>query len=201
MMVGYALDHTGDTYRMWNKATNGIHVTRDVIWLKRMYFEPPDVALDLDVPPLTTGDDDDLVIETGDDAPAESSGDDVVIEIPNDAEEDSDEDSDDEDKTKGVTTRSGRAINRPARFVDEIGATTMDSLDYEIKLSDAENNYYEKMGELHEGDFIAGEVCCVGAGTGGGFVNTKELKPMKFKEAMATDDEPQWETAVVEEHK
>jgi hypothetical protein len=203
MMGGYALDHMVDTYRMLNKSTNGIHVIRDVTWLKRMYFEPPDVALNLDVPPLPTGEDDDLVIETGDDEPAESSGDDIVIEIPNDAEEDSDEDSDDEeekDKDKGVMTRSGRAINWPARFVDEVGATTMDSLDYEIKLSDAENNYYEKMGELHEGDFIAGEVCCVGAGIGGGFVNTKELKPMKFKEAMATDDAPQWETAVDEEH-
>ena len=34
MFVGYAKDHTGATYRMWNKQTNGIHITRDIIWLK-----------------------------------------------------------------------------------------------------------------------------------------------------------------------
>jgi hypothetical protein len=36
--VGYSLDHAGDTYRMWNPKTKGLHNTRDVIWLKRMYY-------------------------------------------------------------------------------------------------------------------------------------------------------------------
>ena len=36
MFVGYAKDHAGDVYRMWDPTTNRVHVTRDVIWLKRM---------------------------------------------------------------------------------------------------------------------------------------------------------------------
>jgi hypothetical protein len=33
MFVGYALRHTGDTYRMWDPKTGGVHVSWDVIWL------------------------------------------------------------------------------------------------------------------------------------------------------------------------
>ena len=39
MFVGYAMDHEGDTYRMWNPETKMIMESRDVIWLNRMYFE------------------------------------------------------------------------------------------------------------------------------------------------------------------
>jgi hypothetical protein len=40
----------------------------------------------------------------------------------------------------------------------------------------------------------------VGAGLGGGFANTKELRVMKYKQAMATEDAKQWEQLVDEEH-
>jgi hypothetical protein len=32
MFVGYALGHTGDTYRMWDLKTGGVYVSCDVIW-------------------------------------------------------------------------------------------------------------------------------------------------------------------------
>ena len=38
-IVGYALDHTGDCYRMYNPETSKIHLTRDIKWLNRMYFK------------------------------------------------------------------------------------------------------------------------------------------------------------------
>jgi len=43
IFLGYSLDHAGDTYRMWNPKTEGLHNTIDVIWLKRVYFtkQPP----------------------------------------------------------------------------------------------------------------------------------------------------------------
>jgi hypothetical protein len=41
MMVGYALNHPGDTYRMYDPKSGGIHETRDVIWLRRMYYQKP----------------------------------------------------------------------------------------------------------------------------------------------------------------
>jgi hypothetical protein len=40
VFVGYALGHLGDTYRMWNPVADGVHQTRDVIWLWQMYCEP-----------------------------------------------------------------------------------------------------------------------------------------------------------------
>ena len=44
-----------------------------------------------------------------------------------------------------------------------------------------------------------GEICFVGAGLGGGFANTSELKPMKYDEAMARDPIG-WGKAVDKEH-
>ncbi len=41
MMIGYAHDHNSDTYRMWDKDTGRVHVSRDVVWLRRMYFSGP----------------------------------------------------------------------------------------------------------------------------------------------------------------
>ena len=39
MFVGYAMNHDGDVYRMWNPETVRVMISRDVIWLKRMFFE------------------------------------------------------------------------------------------------------------------------------------------------------------------
>ena len=52
MMVGYAPDHAGDCYEMWDENTSGIHKTRDVTWLKCMFYDPtakPNVILDIEV--------------------------------------------------------------------------------------------------------------------------------------------------------
>jgi hypothetical protein len=40
VFVGYALEHSGNTYRMWDPKTGGIHLSRDVIWLRQMYYKP-----------------------------------------------------------------------------------------------------------------------------------------------------------------
>ena len=39
MFVGYAKDHVGNCYRMYNPATSRIHSTRDVKWLGRKYYD------------------------------------------------------------------------------------------------------------------------------------------------------------------
>ena len=41
MMIGYAHDHGGDTYCMWDKDMGRVHVSRDVVWMWRMYFLDP----------------------------------------------------------------------------------------------------------------------------------------------------------------
>ena len=38
VFVGYADEHAGNCYRMYNPVTSQVNVTRDVIWLGRMYF-------------------------------------------------------------------------------------------------------------------------------------------------------------------
>jgi hypothetical protein len=41
MFVGYALNHEGHCYRMWNPNTKKISETRNVVFLKRMFFGTP----------------------------------------------------------------------------------------------------------------------------------------------------------------
>jgi hypothetical protein len=85
-------------------------------------------------------------------------------------------------------------------LIEEAGEVMPDLENYEIQLTRAEEQYYEAMKVLREGEFIPDEVNCVGAGIGGGFVNTKELHVMKYQQAMETKDVKNWERAVDEEH-
>jgi hypothetical protein len=38
LFVGYADEHAGNCYRMYNPVTSGVNVTCDVIWSRHMYF-------------------------------------------------------------------------------------------------------------------------------------------------------------------
>jgi hypothetical protein len=71
-------------------------------------------------------------------------------------------------------------------LIEEIGAST---------LSEPELRYYECLAEY--GCVPYG---LVGAGIGGGFVDTQELHVMKFNEAMQTRDKYEWLKAVAQEH-
>ena len=46
MMVGYALNHNGDCYRMWNPKTNYIYESINFIWLKIKYFTKKSVTIE-----------------------------------------------------------------------------------------------------------------------------------------------------------
>ena len=52
LFVGYCKDHAGDVYRMFNPTTKMIYLTRDVVWLRRMYFVPPPSVPHLMVSPV-----------------------------------------------------------------------------------------------------------------------------------------------------
>ncbi len=41
MFVGYALNHKGNCYRMWNPNMKKVSETRDVVFLRRMFFRTP----------------------------------------------------------------------------------------------------------------------------------------------------------------
>jgi hypothetical protein len=106
MFVGYATNHAGDVYYMWNPKTNGIHVTRDIVWLKCMFYPAP-VRREMTsiIDPMT-----DIEVEEGVE----------VEEGTNEADDDS-EDSDDDTATVQTasppcqSTRTNRGVP-PARY-------------------------------------------------------------------------------------
>ena len=59
------------------------------------------------------------------------------------------------------------------------------------------------MVELDNNEVIAEgrELALVGAGIGGGFANTNELKVMNYKEAMQSPDRAAWEEEIENEFK
>lgn len=182
MFIGYSDDHPGDVYRMWNPKTGGVHNSRDVIWLKRMFYQN-EVTED----PIP--DDWESNVESGESVPTDDVDNTDVVDDDS-SEEESEEEN--EDNAARVSS-SGRQINAPARLIQEIGAAASNF--YEVTLTDAEQAYYNAMQE-----FGPGEIACVGAGLGGGFADTNELRVMKYKEAMETDDVEAWLKAVEEEH-
>ena len=44
IFAGYAGNHKGNYYRKWELIKQIIYVTRDVVWLKRMYYPTPAIA-------------------------------------------------------------------------------------------------------------------------------------------------------------
>jgi len=171
MFIGYATNSGGDVYQMWNPITNRVHNTRDVIWLKRMYFKPQDDANEDEV------DVNDMIVEqeqiTGQGNGTET----VASEESFDSEERSIEseersiESEEESPTPITTTRSGRTVQPPSRLIEEMG-----------------------------GIQITSQVAGIGAGIGGGFENTNELRVMTYQEVMNTQDRDKWRKAVEEEH-
>lgn len=193
MFVGYALDHAGDCYRMWDPKTGRIHVTRDIIWLKRMFFKP-EVTPMLDSGVVIEFDrEHDTNVEAGEGTTTD------VVEPSTDTTENVEENVDEntlptsENNSTMAVTRSGRTIQPPRRLIEEMGAVS-----YEVELSDAEKAYYDAMKTYPE-EYPC-ELSLVGAGIGGGFTNTNELHVMKYNEAMASADKEKFEKAVEEEH-
>ena len=200
MFIGYPPNHEGDVYRMWNPVTNGVHTTRDVIWLRRMYYNKemgqniiinPNILPDIEdddgvtVPPWEGEDDDDATVIVTNPAPE--------VQL-------------DEVDRPAVMTRSGRVTNQPKRLIQEIGAMSaqgfLQAANYEIKLTNAELNYYQVMTQLNGeiGCYAMDEYALVGAALGGGFENTNELHVLKYKEAITGPDKKQWKRAIKEEH-
>ena len=95
---------------------------------------------------------------------------------------------------KGGNTRSGRAIRKDV----SISAAQMGAI----------QNYFASMAELdncelNQNTEVANtyiEHANVGAGIGGGFEDTKELKPMKYNQAINGPDGEAWKKEIKNEH-
>eukprot|EP00797_Seminavis_robusta_P025408 Sro4424_g353970.1 Retrotransposon protein (325) ;mRNA; r:373-1349 len=198
MFVGYPNAHAGDCYKMWDPSTRRVHVSRDVVWLHRMYYKKTQKAGE--------GTSNEEAIELEEDELS------VIQEEPEriDGEQEEEEENGKEnveerqDETQneehvpdtGVQTRSGRVVKPRDRLIEtmEVGGI---ATDYEIGLTPAEERYYDAMERFPE---AFGEVSCVGAGIGGGFTNTQELHVLDYNQAMATDDKKDWQKSVEEEY-
>jgi hypothetical protein len=87
----------------------------------------------------------------------------------------------------------------------EIASAAVNAREWAPVLSPAKTKYLKAMEEIDATDFgnsdeDAYEYAAVGAGLGGGFTNTAELRPMKYNEALHGPDQEKWQTAVDEEH-
>ncbi len=123
MFVGYATNREHDSVRMWNPETNGVVTTRDVIWLKRMFFEKSNVVehdaeFEIDMsneavdegddlpPPLGQMEDDDLGDDDSEAGEAEAVD---VASVPSSSER---------------VTRSGRAVQARTMLTETMDAFT-----------------------------------------------------------------------------
>ena len=117
MFVGYPLNREEDSYRMWNKTTNGVVTSRDIIFLKQMFFAPAVKSES---------------VELGDLSTMNNQAEDAVDEYNDDSDEDMgkqgdgvrNDDSEVGDATAGVsesimTTQSGWIPNVQLNLMDQ----------------------------------------------------------------------------------
>ena len=182
MFVGYPANREEDSVRMWNPKTNGVVTTRDVIWMKRMFFEKPSVD-EIEVGP----------VETRQEADDESVGVKESEEL-NESE-------------AGESISQDASASRETRLRDRTGLQEPDRLTYDtfaamiggMSGTATELRYLGGMAEIDHSELASAsitaeclELSVVGAGLGGGFANTSELKVMNYKEAMRSPDREQW---------
>jgi hypothetical protein len=203
MFVGYPDDHPADTFNMWDPATKRTHKTRDVIFLNRLFFESSDIQAGKGnnanpFSPLSLDESDE---ENADDEDAESV--ESVESVDTSTSAGSVESIEGQTAQAYVAaptgvTRAGRRVQPITRLTYFKKGQQMEVQQPSIGLTNAELAYYAVAQQFPES--FGQEVCLVGAGLGGGFVNTMELHPMKYNEAMAGPDAAEWEKAVDKEH-
>ena len=203
---------------MYNPTTHRLVITRDIIWLCRMYYTAPQdieltmepiIAMEVFAPieskvEIDAQDPETKAKEgftaqgarvTGLESAESDTKDESKSDTPNvtfGQAEGTEADPDDDDGFH-VTTRSGR-VSRPPQLLEAGGA----------KLLPAELNYYAALAAANCGEIQAancGEMQAVGAGIGGGFEHTSELKVMKYEEALASPDKEGWKAEIKNEHR
>ena len=198
MFVGYANNRESDSVKMWNPETNRVVTT--LIWLKRMFYEQSatDETLDLEPDALEPTADDAI-----DDEALADDDDDEIPPLSENEEEDEESVADDEDEESAAEetipfaakTRSGRITRPKVRLIE-----TMTNF-ADLAGTAAELRYLGSLAELDNDEVATIELSLVGAGIGGGYTNSAELKVMNYKEAMASKDAEAWTEEVGNEKK
>ncbi len=119
MMVGYSSDHAGDCYQMWDPVTGGIHDTRDVTWMHRMYFERQ-ASLGIVIPPMVIQGIDETSTKSGEgineDALSEETQEGIEVETVIETEEN---DAESELPTEGEATTMGNPTAAPPQGANQ----------------------------------------------------------------------------------
>ena len=211
MFVGYNQNHGQNSFRMYNPKSSRVVITRDIIWLGRMFFPRRETKVTMQLPivsvPISSVQAENETIELTIQTPEEREG------THMDSSLDSLLDSSSEKAHDGWTihrTRSGREVGRKdGKYDPSTGKTIMwsDIVAATEELSSNQANYYDLLGidekelELFKSHNDAlTEYVNVGAGIGGGFTNTQELKVMKYHEAINGPDGEAWKEEVRKEH-
>jgi hypothetical protein len=175
MFMGYASNHEGDCYRMWNLNTKKIFKTHDVVFLKRMFFEAPMKP----VRKKQSTDNGDL-----DSVQQDKRGGTITVDIVTVDDNTATVESMDSSvpDTPVVSNNLGQSkYGQTYRCTTHCDPITGHTIGPEVT---ALANYYQ----CHEDTEGEMEFANVGASIGGGFENTMELKPMKYKEAINGPD-------------
>ncbi len=215
VFVGYADEHAGNCYRMYNPVTSQVNVTRDVIWLGRMYFTTENCEKTKVLPVIAVPITNDV---TNEDLPVTEI---TKIVLPNSLGREGTEvvaktDSLSKEGWVTVTTKKGRQSIPPGRYDPATGKTvswnvTASEVDVETETEPKvvkATGYYDMFNVVDSNEVVllamhhiqASEFANVGAGVGGGFKNTKELKVMNYKEAVNGPDGVRWQAEVENEY-
>ena len=209
MFVDYPTGHSGDTYEMWDPVTGGVHVTRDIIWLGRMFFERNGKVKPVltDMSGTEAGKDEDGGAPEMEPGPeAEQQPVQQPVQQPQQQAVQQQQQQVAPPEAPATTTRSGRTVKPVTRLIEEaeaqMAAVNAPNVNLNIEknlfgMTEAEADYYDAMQRI--ANKVEMEIGLVGAGLGGGFDNTAELHVMKYDEAMAKEPEA-WTKSVDEEH-
>jgi hypothetical protein len=110
-------------------------------------------------------------------------------------DDDDDDDDEDEDQDQEQDPDPDEDSDQEEDDLDESEMSAWLS-EVHVVLTPAEEKFYAEMRGLNEYQDLG----LIGAGIGGGFVHTSELKVMKYNEAMAGPNKKEWEKAVKEVH-
>ena len=146
-------DHDGDVYGMWIPNTGRVTVTRDIIWLQRMYFSKDTTEEDLDV--IVEPEDKEMSLADANTKTEDEESDDSSVSL---ADSEGSEKSSDSGFIPVTRTRS-RRLSRPVGHLDpSTGKTVHWQAGAVLKANAAETNYYESMIELDHRTEIVGHI-------------------------------------------
>ena len=97
------------------------------------------------------------------------------------------------------SSRSGRTIHPIKYYQDEYQGVCADQCENYYELLASDDDAEDSEDEFDKNELIS-EVAEVGAGIGGGFKHSSELKVLNYAQAMASEDKHEWEKEIAKEH-